>query len=79
LIADRAPRCTALDTLRDIAVVAMLLNHAGVSLLRPELVASHTRQGHCRPSFAHGALGYRPPAPEIIVPGEELPMNHEAA
>jgi len=27
----------------------------------------------------HSALGYRPPAPEIIVPGEELPMNHEAA
>jgi hypothetical protein len=21
---------------------------------------------------------YRPPAPEIIVPGKELPMNHEA-
>ena len=39
MIADRAPRCTALDTLRGIAVVAMLLNHAGVSLLRPELVA----------------------------------------
>jgi len=27
----------------------------------------------------HNALGYRPPAPEIIVPGEGLPMNHEAA
>ena len=27
----------------------------------------------------HSALGYRLPAPEIIVPGEELPMNHEAA
>jgi len=27
----------------------------------------------------HSALGYRPPAPEIIVPGRELPMNHEAA
>jgi len=27
----------------------------------------------------HSALGYRPPAPEIIVPGKELPMNHEAA
>jgi transposase InsO family protein len=27
----------------------------------------------------HSALGYRPPAPEIIVPGEELPMNHKAA
>ena len=27
----------------------------------------------------HSALGYRPPAPEIIVPREELPMNHEAA
>jgi len=27
----------------------------------------------------HSALGYRPPAPEIIVPGEKLPMNHEAA
>ncbi|GEM_PF-3972868 len=26
-----------------------------------------------------GSLGYRPPAPEIIVPGGELPMNHEAA
>jgi len=38
-IADRASRCMALDTLRGIAVVAMLLNHAGVSLLRPELVA----------------------------------------
>ena len=25
----------------------------------------------------HSALGYRPPAPEIIVPGKELPMNHE--
>ena len=24
-------------------------------------------------------LGDRPPAPEIIVPGRELPMNHEAA
>jgi len=28
---------------------------------------------------SHSALGYRPPAPEIIVLGEELPMNHEAA
>jgi len=27
----------------------------------------------------HSALGYRPPAPEIIVPGKGLPMNHEAA
>jgi hypothetical protein len=27
----------------------------------------------------NSALGYRPPAPEIIVPREELPMNHEAA
>ena len=27
----------------------------------------------------HSALGYRPPAPEIIVLGEELPMSHEAA
>jgi transposase InsO family protein len=27
----------------------------------------------------HSALGYRPPAAEIIVPGNELPMNHEAA
>ena len=27
----------------------------------------------------HSALGYRPPAPEIILPGRELPMNHEAA
>jgi hypothetical protein len=27
----------------------------------------------------HSALGYRPPAPEMIVPKEELPMNHEAA
>ena len=27
----------------------------------------------------HSALGYRPPAPEIIEPGEELPMTHEAA
>jgi hypothetical protein len=26
----------------------------------------------------HSALGYRPPAPEIIVPGKELPMNHGA-
>ena len=38
-IVDRASRCSALDTLRGIAVVAMLLNHAGVSLLRPDLVA----------------------------------------
>jgi len=27
----------------------------------------------------HSALGYRPPAPEIIEPREELPMTHEAA
>jgi transposase InsO family protein len=27
----------------------------------------------------HSALGYRPPAPEIIVPRKELPMSHEAA
>jgi transposase InsO family protein len=27
----------------------------------------------------HSALGYQPPAPEIIVPREELPMDHEAA
>jgi transposase InsO family protein len=27
----------------------------------------------------HSALGFRPPAAEIIVPGKELPMNHEAA
>ena len=39
MTADRASRCMALDTLRGIAVVAMLLNHAGVYLLRPEVVA----------------------------------------
>ena len=27
----------------------------------------------------HSALGYQPPAPEFIVPGEELPMTHEPA
>jgi hypothetical protein len=27
----------------------------------------------------HSALGYRPPAPEIIVPRQGLSMNHEAA
>ena len=27
----------------------------------------------------HSALGYRPPAPENIIPGEEFPRNHEAA
>jgi hypothetical protein len=27
----------------------------------------------------HSALGYRPPAPEIIESGEELPITHEAA
>jgi hypothetical protein len=31
------------------------------------------------PIRPHSALGYRPPAPEIIVPGAELPMNREAA
>jgi len=37
-IANRSRRCAALDRLRGIAVIAMLLNHAGVSLLRPELI-----------------------------------------
>jgi hypothetical protein len=28
---------------------------------------------------SHSALGYQPHAREIIVPGNDLPMNHEAA
>ena len=27
----------------------------------------------------HSALGYRPPAPEIVVPRDELPISHGAA
>jgi uncharacterized membrane protein len=40
-----ASHCTPLDTLRGIAVAMMLLNHAGVSLLRPELVAGGSSPG----------------------------------
>jgi putative transposase len=36
----------------------------------------HVHYNTIRP---HSTLGYRPPAPKIIVPGNELPMNHEAA
>jgi glycerol-3-phosphate dehydrogenase len=48
------------------------LIHGGVRYLQQWRVHYNT----IRP---HSALGYRPPAPEIIVPRKELPMNHEAA
>ena len=50
-------------------------------VLTPPLDPAEKQKGrvHYNTIRPHSALGYRPPAPEIIVPGEELPMNHEAA
>jgi len=50
---------------------------------RKQLVTAHFEgvswRVHYNTIRPHSALGYRPPAPEIIIPREELPMNHEAA
>jgi transposase InsO family protein len=46
--------------------------------LRDEVLMERWRV-HYNTIRPHSALGYRPPAPEIIVSGKELPMNHEAA
>jgi putative transposase len=56
-----------------------LLNGKIFYTLREAQVLIEQWRVHCNTIRPHSALGYRPPAPEIIVPGEELPMNHEAA
>lgn len=87
MTADRAPRCTPLDTLRGVAVTAMLLNHAGVSLLRPELVAELWSLGGALTFFGSFApvlfffttgfgYGWRDPAPPRA--GDTLDVLYKA-
>ena len=56
-----------------------LLNGEIFYTLREAQVLMERWRVHYNTIRPHSALGYRPPAPEIIVLGEELPMNHEAA
>ena len=56
-----------------------LLNGEIFYTLREAQVLIEQWRVHYNTIRPHSALGYRPPAPEIIVPGGELPMNHEAA
>jgi hypothetical protein len=56
-----------------------LLNGEIFYTLREAQVLIEQWRVHYNTIRPHSALGYRPPAPEIIVPGEGLPMNHEAA
>jgi putative transposase len=56
-----------------------LLNGEIFYTLREAQVIIEQWRVHYNTIRPHSALGYRPPAPEIIVPKEELPMNHEAA
>ncbi len=56
-----------------------LLNGEIFYTLREAQVIIEQWRVHYNTIRPHSALGYRPPAPEIIVPGKELPMNHEAA
>ncbi len=56
-----------------------LLNGEIFYTLREAQVLIEQWRVHYNTIRPHSALGYRPPAPEIIVPRKELPMNHEAA
>jgi transposase InsO family protein len=56
-----------------------LLNGEIFYTLREAQVLIEQWRVHYNTIRPHSALGYRPPAPEIIVSGKELPMNHEAA
>ncbi len=56
-----------------------LLNGEIFYTLREAQVLIEQWRVHYNTIRPHSALGYRPPAPEIIVPGQGLPMNHQAA
>ena len=56
-----------------------LLNGEIFYTLREAQVLIEQWRVHYNTIRPHSALENRKPAPEIIVPGEELPMNHEAA
>ncbi len=56
-----------------------LLNGEIFYTLREAQVIIEQWRVHYNTIRPHSALGYRPPAPEIIVPREELRINHEAA
>ncbi len=56
-----------------------LLNGEIFYTLREAQVLIEQWRVHYNTIRPHSALGYRPPAPEIIVPGQGLPMNHKAA
>ncbi len=53
-------------------------SQVGPNAVKDRVVEEKSRV-HYNTIRPHSALGYRPPAPEIIVPGKGLPMNHEAA
>jgi transposase InsO family protein len=56
-----------------------LLNGEIFYTLREAQVLIEQWRVHYNTIRPHSALGYRPPAPEIIVPAEELPMTPKAA
>ena len=56
-----------------------LLNGEIFHTLREAQVLIEQWRVHYNTIRPHTAPGYRPPAPEIIVPGQGLSMNHKAA
>ncbi len=56
-----------------------LLNGEIFYTLREAQVLIEQWRVHYNTIRPHSALCYRPPAPEIIVPGKELSMSYEAA
>ena len=55
-----------------------LLNGEIFYTLREAQVRIERRRVFYNTERPHSALGYRPPAPETIVPFDQLPMNSEA-
>ncbi len=78
-VARRIPARDAIDVFADLMETHGILNGEIFYTPREAQVLSEQWRVHYNTIRPHSALGYRPPAPDIILPGEELPMNHEAA
>jgi transposase InsO family protein len=56
-----------------------LLSGENPCALREAHVVTEQWRVHYNAILPHGALGYPPHAPEVILAGEKLPITHEAA